>query len=417
MKKTYVFLNRRICGVDGSIQYIYNKSQYLKTKGYDIIVFSVQPGKILVEDFKQYQPFILSEMQYCPSMYRRSESEKIIKHVMSQITGERCDEIIIESTSPVSAIWGELIAQELQCKHIFFYLFERTDIAQEVRDFCFFKYHRGELAGITKNTVSLLLNDGSVDPCKISAYCNNVFSDCKDVFSERLSLEASYTIGSIGRLEKPCVPIFTDELFNYFAANCHQSYNFVMIGGSGDGKEARRLRNKFRELNNVTFLITDYLYPIPLSLVDRIDLFVSTAGSASATYLLGKPTIKVHPISGETLGIVGCDFDLRDKSMYDVTGNITLESCMNRILLDDVDINYETAKLQSEEYEETMRREFDRQLYIAKTGSTIGYYDTYKLNKINTPFVRLRNILKIFCHVLGGANTLKFVNSIKEIEG
>ena len=134
MKKTYVFFNRRIVGIDGSIQYIYNKYRYLKDHGYDVIVFSVKTGAILVKEFEQFRPYIVPEMQYCPSMYRRSEREGICRRAAAVLADSARDELILESTSPVSAVWAELIARELHCRHVFFYLFERTDLAQDFRD-------------------------------------------------------------------------------------------------------------------------------------------------------------------------------------------------------------------------------------------------------------------------------------------
>lgn len=410
MKAIYIFLNRRISGIDGSIQYIYNKSGYLKSKGYEVLVFSVDTGRILVKDFEKYRRYIIPDMRFCPSLFRNSERKKILSKALSMLSEYKDSKVVIESTSPVSAVWGEMMARELHCKHVYFHLMEKTELRQDFRKFCRFKYDREELAGITDRTVRLLLADDSVEPRMISAYCNNVFSDREDSFSDKLDKEADYTIGSIGRLEKPYVPSVVDELVRFFKNHEDLRFNFILIGGDGNGKAAQRFCEKVCGCNNVRFLITDYLYPIPLGLINNIDIFVSTAGSASATYCLGKPTIKVHPITGASVGIIGCDFKLKEKSMYESSDLFTIEDCIERIIKNKAKIFYE--KIMDDSFNEVMDKEFERQLNIALSDNIPDYYDSKKLEKLKTPFKQFHICYVVICHIIGGKGLRKVIGFI-----
>lgn len=401
MSKTYVFMNRRIIGIDGSIQYIYNKSTFLKSKGYKVIVLSVCSGKILVKSFEDYSKYIIPDMRFVPSLFRKSERDRIVDRALSLLNDYSNDELIIESTSPVSALWGELIAKKLNCRHVYFHLMEKTTIREDLRDFCRYKYERGELAGITAKTVPLLLGDDTVQPIEISAYCNNVFADCEDSFSAKLNPKAKYTIGSIGRLEKPYVPIFADRLAQYFEKNQDIQYNLIMIGGDGNGKAANHLHQVFDQCPNVNFIITDYIYPIPLSLINNIDLFISTAGSSGATYKLKKPTIKLHPITGIPIGIIGCDFKLREKTMYDAEPSFSIENCVERIISGDAKIVYEHTF--DEENNDAMSKEFERQLNLVLSNqANLCYYDTQKIGRIKTPFKSFHHVYAFLGHIIGG---------------
>lgn len=403
MKKIYVFLNRRICGIDGSIQYIHNKSAFLKDKGYDVLVYSTVPGKIYVKDFEKYQKTIIPNMRFCPSVFRKSEREKTLKYALSFLEN-KYDDVLIESTNPVSAVWGELMARRLRCRHLYFHLMEVTRLRQDFRDFCRFKYQRGELAGIANETVPRLLADEQVEPVRISAHCQNVFEECEDPFSGQLNPEADYTIGSIGRLEKPYVLPMTDALVRFFKKNENLNFNFVLIGGAGDGikgnKYVGEIAKRLRDCKNVNLVVTGYLYPIPLSLVRNIDIFVSAAGSSNGTYRLGKPTIRLNPLTGAPAGILGCDFARRSGSLYSSSDSLTIEDCVTRIIEKKADITYEDFF--DEKYEKHINESFTQQLEMALSDSTPEYYDEEKLNRIKTPFKKYHTAYSAFCHVFGG---------------
>lgn len=415
MAKLYIFFNRRICGVDGSIQYIYNKERFLESKGYKVLVFSVCKGEIFVNSFRKFEKYILTGMRFCPSIYRESTIKSIIDEIIDRIDVESTKEIIIESTSPVSAAWAELVAKKLKCRHVYFHLMEKTNLPRNFVEFCRFKYNRDELAGITENTLSLLLKDDSVERRKIRAFCSNVIEECEDIFSKDMNKSAMLTIGSIGRLEKPYIHELIRRVGEYFKKNSSDSFNFILIGGDKKGKNARKIKKFFSSIKNVTLIITDYMYPIPKSLIENIDLFISASGSANSTYWCERPTIKINPISGKPLGIIGSDFKLSEKNIYDSSQTLTIESCINRIVRKDTIITYE--KLDKTDFDDMMYNEFEKQLaMVIENNNDLDFYDEKLIKKLKTPFKKNHYMYSIMGHIFGENGLYKLIRLMSRSE-
>ena len=152
--KTFVFITKKITEIGGAEQYIYNKSNYLKKQEWRVLVISGRHGKILVDDFKQYEELIYPQLQYPPVCYSRREVLDVVKKITNRIIGDNdSDEYIIESESVGRAMWAELIASNIGCKHFALPLQEEFFATDELKTFLRFKYDRHELAGITQNSV------------------------------------------------------------------------------------------------------------------------------------------------------------------------------------------------------------------------------------------------------------------------
>lgn len=59
--RTYNFIIRRICNITGAQQYVYNKTRYLKSQGWRVLIFSSLQGEILIDDFKEYENLMVQE--------------------------------------------------------------------------------------------------------------------------------------------------------------------------------------------------------------------------------------------------------------------------------------------------------------------------------------------------------------------
>lgn len=409
--KMYVFLTQRICSIGGAEQYTYNKGSYLESKGYCVCVFSGRYGNIYINDLKRYEKYIIPALDCCPSFYSAKEVTAALDKMVSAISLYEPDECVIESDSVKRAIWAELLARRLHCKHLAFVLQEKHDYTDEAKDFLRFKLSRHELAGITEKSVGMMLPNDTVEnreDTHIRAYCNNVIDNCKDNFSNRLDTSANYTFGSVGRLEKSCVLPIAKSFRDYFLQNSDKRYNLVFIGGSPKRKHEKHIRKIFSKCKNVNLIITGLLYPIPQSLVDNIDLFVSTAGSAGATYFAGRPTVRVHPITGEPVGIIGGDFKFGEKGMYDAAPGMTIVDCIKRVIEDHVDIEY-TSRM-DDSYRQNMEREFDRQLSFTGLTDTFEYYDEELLKKLKDTdsYGLVQSLYSVLGKVLGGEGLAKF---------
>lgn len=386
--------------MDGNIQYILNKKKYLEQAGYQVDVLSAGGGPIVVDQMHQYEGGMIQDLSYCPSLYTTRHSESVLNLLVSKL--ERYGHVIIESNTPIGAVWGEWVASRLGCKHVFFNLHERHDYSEDMRKFLRFKLARRELFGITANSVPLMLGGqpGETAPeTRISAICANTIEDVPDRVSPALDPHADYTLGSIGRLEKPCVPNILEGMARFAASMPEKSFNIVLVGGCRDRKRERKIRRCFEGLRNVRLLMPGNMYPIPDSLVRHVDVFVSTAGSANATYKHGIPTIKVHPLTGEVVEIPGLDNRTERRSMYSSAENLTIPGSLRHLLLDRPPIRY--PAFGKNEVQRFMDAEFARQLELAQGNTGKEYYPDAELLRIATPFIRHLRSVQILVRLLG----------------
>lgn len=370
----YIFFTMNIAGIGGAQQYVANKVNFLSSHGWDVYVFSSFNRAILIEGLKEYEKYIIPSIMYNPLIFSRKEIEKTRQKIVSLINYSVNDNIIIESNGTDSALWGEYIASSINAKHIYFCLQERHYTRVEELEFLNFKLARHELAGIVKQTVPLLLNAPSIEVKEdmiISAYCNNVVADIEEHYSSLIKND-SIVIGSIGRLEKPYVLPMIESIVHFCKTNDNHNYSLILIGG-GPADRIREIKTALNNTNNVELIITGPLFPIPKRLIQHIDIFISAAGSATVSFREGKPTIKVNPNTGETLGIMG--FSYQKKNMYNSKTDETIENGMNLILNKLVTINYP-----ADDYFVNMENEFTRQLKIAQILNETDYYDVLSIN-------------------------------------
>ena len=411
MRRIYVFIAMTIYGISGVPKYLDNKVRFLFQNGFDVFIFSALKLKNskLIMHFNA-SSHISPALMYHPSYFKISEINEVLTHMLSVIGCDKEDTIYIESTSIASAEWGELLAKEINGKHVLFNLQEKHEYSEEERKFLRFKFNRKELCGIVKTSVQDMLKDKSIqfeDWMKISAYCNNVVADCEDKFSSLLLQDANLSFGSIGRLEKSCVLPLLRGIIDY--CSLHEGkYNLVMIGG-GTRNSVKKIRNLLEPHSNINLIITDYIYPIPRSLLRNIDVFISTAGASGASFYERRPTIRVHPIFGYSVGIMGYTFKATN-SMYDPP-TISLPETIEQIINEKDKIIYGDNTTDS--YEEKMRTEFERQVsFFSNCGSACEYYDTSNL----APIKSLKSLIfSIMGKILGSRKMQLILNTFRTL--
>lgn len=399
--KTYIFISRRICGITGAQQYVYNKMQYLESHGWRVLIFSSLHGKVLIHEFERFKKYVIPSLYLSPRCFRRSEVESTINTIVKEVGDLDGAECIVESDAFHRAIWAELIASRLNGRHLAFFMQEKHDYDEQMKDFLMFKYNRHELAGIAAVSINQML--GNVEQradTKFSAYCHNVIDDCEDRYSDLLDKNADYTIGSLGRLDKICVPAIVDGFCSYVNSHPSNKFNIVMIGGALLKGREDAIREKLNHCENVHLVMTGNVYPVPFSFVNKIDVFVSTAGAATATYLAGFPTIKVNPQSGEPIGIIGLDYKPKTRSMYESGLGLTIEDCIDRAIHEKDQIVYSGSH--GEDYIQKMNNEYERQLSFVKIAETNDYYDDELLRKMKAPNNSGYFKPWLLGHILGG---------------
>ena len=306
--KAYVIVTLNLCAMHGANMFIYNKVQYLKNHGWKVFVFSAEQGEILIPGLREYQNDQISTIRFYPACFSQKQIGRVLDQIEQRVREAGCDEVMVESTNLISALWGELIAQRLGGKNMAYILQERFGVTSEMKKFLRFKLSRHELAGIAKESVSKMLGDPELpfdDSMHIVAYCTNSIDICEDTVTPQLNPDADLTFGSIGRLEKLFVHPMIQQLQAYFLQHSDQTFNLVMLGGTRAQKCYQQIRDAMEPCKNVTLVFTGYIFPIPKSFVDRCDLFLSAAGSAIATYHMRRPTIEMNPTTGDIIGALG----------------------------------------------------------------------------------------------------------------
>lgn len=383
--------------------------KYLESQGWRVLIFSSMKGEILIDGFKKFEHLILPSLYLSPVCYRKSEVRRTMGKIINEIGDFEPDNTIIESDALQRAVWAELIASRLKCRHLCMLVqekYKRTASDSLTR----FKYDRHELSCITKDGVHMLfgVDVENVRPdARFAAKCVNVVLEAPDKYSAMLDSDADITFGSLGRLGKPYVSYVVDTFRKYALSHPDKRFNFVFIGDSTEKGKKDQIRKAFDGLPNVNLVMTGNVYPVPISFAQKVDVFVSTAGASGATYNVGIPTVKVHPLTGDPVGVIGLDYMPGEKSMYDSMQGVTLEECIDNALTKKSQIRFVGD---AQEYEEKMKEEFERQLTFINYTDKKEYYPEEKLMKIHTPSHYPHSLLWLIGHSLGSKGQTMFWN-------
>ena len=407
----YIIITMSITNVGGAEQYIYNKVEYLSKQGFQVFVFSALQRPILIEKFKQYRTLIYPELMYSPSLFFKSHVIRVIDKMISVIGNSGEEKVYVETHNVHPGLWGELLAQRLSAKHIVFNLQETHSYSNAERQFLEYKLQQKALTGITEKSVSMMMGrEIQQEPwMRFSAYCNNVVNDCIDLYSDKITDDVYLTIGSIGRLEKGFVFPMIDCLVKFFEENKDKKFNLIFIGGTNKTGIVEKIHDRLDQIPNLNLIITGFLYPIPRTLINNIDLFISTAGSAFVSYQEKRTTIKVHPENALPVQIMGYTYsNYKSVSMYDVLPDTSLIEQI-KIAISNIDIKYLDA---SYSYNEVMENEFDRQLAFYDFINEGFYNDVLRVK----PEKSCKNAYYYFLgHVFGGSTMQRILEENRKL--
>lgn len=308
MRQGFVMLENNLTGMGGGQMYTRNKTVYMRQHCFDTFVFSGMVGSVIIKELGQYKRFIFPELASSPLVY----SAKMVHHTVEKISLilEGYDRLIIESGSGHMALWGEILAKRLSCKHMVHLLEERNDLVvpEEYLDFYRFKLSRKELSGITQESLKMLFRYSSeineVNSYALSSVCQNVVSDTVHFDQSKLKKNA-ITLCTIGRLEKKYVQVAAEAFCKVAKSHTNDAFNVIFVGGTEEKHVVTMLKRFFRGCNNVSLFFTGYIYPIPINLFDCVDVFVSSAGSAGVSYRQNRPTISVDGNDSKAIGVLG----------------------------------------------------------------------------------------------------------------
>ena len=299
-------------GMGGGQMYVRNKFLYLCKKGWDVDLIYSTTGKLLIKELQQFN-YICPELLFPTYYFTKSRVNSVVHKLASKINDAIYDEIIIESTYIFTSTWGEMVAEMIGAKHIVNLLQEQNDVRNEgLQRFFIYKHQRKELVSITDTSLQQMF--ASFYPIRreqsyrLPAYCNNVEADVDSPLINQINKEKyDYVIGCLSRLEKPFMIPAIKDFCRYANSVGTKRFLLLIMGGSqNDNTIITQFKNIVtNQTSNVELIITGYIYPVPVRLLDMCDAFFTSAGSAWVCMRSGIPTITYDGNDCRPIGILG----------------------------------------------------------------------------------------------------------------
>lgn len=297
--RTYIMFSK-IDVVGGEENYVNSKVKYLQKNNWKVEVFSPKVIEIECSPWPNLNQFFNNrrvEFRYSPDLWTSKRVDKIVAW-MKSVVGKVSEETIIESSEDHLAGWGEILAKELGAKHFCFLLSESTELYHS-KDFLFFKYQRGELAGIHKSSIPRLFNNYreiNEEKCSVLAAAN--YGVVQDVRNSRIDnlKKMDWDIAYIGRYKQYVDNIVTGVM-RFAMRHSEKQIHFLVLG------DIKNIIIKIPE--NVEVEELGFMTPIPQSFFQHVDVVIAGAGCASLSQKAGALTIVADASTCMSGGLLG----------------------------------------------------------------------------------------------------------------
>ena len=368
-------------GMGGGNIYTRNKCIVAQKLGWNPIVIHFSEKPTFIPDLMEYDKNRVLEMKFPPSYYTRDERLQVVNRIMRIVDPQESDVFFVESNGVRYSYWGELISKELCCKHFAFLLEFYFPWDDNYYDFFSFKHKRKELAGISKTSLQSLfgksyfsLTNNSEKDCLL-AFCTNSVEDIP------YSLDCSgydIVIGNIGRSTKPYVQWASEEIVQFGNNHPDKKILFIIVGGEKGSKEDLHIRALLKGNNNIDYQSTGFLFPIPLQLLQKIDIAIATSGCISVAQYANLKTIAFKDNERRPYGVIGYDIKETPLPSQPVT-KYSLSELLDEMIFGDYFSKYDyTPCYPSVDYSDSWLTLERDTLYMLEPTSK-DYFDTTKV--------------------------------------
>lgn len=329
----YVILTRNIINIGGAEIYTRNKLVY-NTDKYETLIISTSHGTVYIEELKQFADSVVEELDIDPFFYSAQQRNKILRKIKKLLPEKKqFEDIIIETQTIQLSLWGELIAKMINGRCFCLLALDRFPLlSQSTCSFFKYKLSRDELAGISTESLPMLFKNNYTVPLnkcnKLSFFCANSIEDVSSSFCINRDCY-DIVIGTLTRLEKVCVHFILDEVLEFARNNSNKRILFIFFGGSENKAIERKIISRMSIYKNLTFILSGIIYPVPLSEINKIDLFINVAGAARATRKKGIPTLSIELETGKPLGFLGYN---TNSTQYKTDNNTYVEDSISKVL-------------------------------------------------------------------------------------
>ena len=118
--KTYIMMFSIANLIAGGPIYNTNKIRVLEEEGWNVIVFPTDSGKIYMKPLEKYNNRACSFLNYSPYIFKNKTIDCFMNEMTSKIP--KSNELIIETGTDFTALWGELLAKKIGARHIVMFL-------------------------------------------------------------------------------------------------------------------------------------------------------------------------------------------------------------------------------------------------------------------------------------------------------
>lgn len=402
VKGTYVF----ICDIAGYISgapiYYRNKALFLEEEGWNVAILANRKGRVYIDGLEDFAAGFFPFLRDDPASLPKEVTAEHVDQLARTIKCVPDMPVIVETGTDWTSYWGELLAERLRGRHIVLFLDEDNQRVSKRIVYFDFKYRRGEMACITKQTMIRMFegyrNLSPSEAIDFKAFCTNSIQDFENCFSKNLD-RAEFNIGSIGRLDKPYIPSLISDMRTFANRNPDLQIQVVFFGGASLDVE-EKIKRELATCKNINTVVSGYMWPFPKSALESMDVFASAAGSKRLSYSLGIPTVAMDVLGRGAIGFMG-DEVVDDDSLYrDVSNKNPSETFLyfEEVLRGNVKSADLSLDLDSQWVE--FCNEYQSQLNKAlNCESELDYFDVLSLP------VSFKSRIRVFLYLILGEST------------
>ena len=315
-EKHYYFVVAMLKGVGGMQRYVLAKARWLSDNGWTVhFLYGIDGQQIL--DFSDFDCIHFVELMCRPSTVPTCKREELLRGAIS--SARYSSETIVESSACILALWGELLASRLQCRHLIFSLEEKLPrMSKSEAEFFRTKMDRGEFAGCYAGYLNKLFPHLTIEQCADKVLAASQQNPIVDDLIEYGTLpSAACSMLCFTRLEKTFVKPMLDSLIDYCFKHFEESFSLVFIGDADEKQLHYEIQHYADSVPNLSITILGYMTRIPRSLIQRFEIGIGTAGCAWQMSAEGLKVIAYATDEDECIGVL----------RYDIPRICTLKEC------------------------------------------------------------------------------------------
>lgn len=409
--KTYCIITPDIGKLGGAQLYSLRRLKYLQQNNCRVSVITGSTTDfVLQDDFEGIEILVVPEIFCNPNLFMKKRvanaNERIFKFLQSK------DTQVIESHSLAAAVYAEIVAKKIDCKHIVYLLNEdkvKSKYGIGYTGFFDFKLNRGELFGVSSMSLEIILSR------KIDLNQNkyiNIPYDTKELLNQENNAinhylpppNTDFKIFTIARLDKAYVKDLINDTIKVSQNYVEYTFFLLIIGDSSNKERLKKLKKLALNSQNLTIVFAGYIHPVPETVYKNFDLFIGNGTASVSSISQGCATAVIDPRDNKSPGFLGINTNNFGYPENDID-NRSIENLLNSVVNDTsilVTASQQGLKLFREKYDNiTVMKFFDMEIKNSSHAKDYWnfYFTDHLRNNIEFCFIFIFGI-KVYMSVL-----------------